>query len=64
MVGGDGELRHSSFPLPTYGTDNDVTTRWQFNKPETGVEMVQAFCRPQSRVVSREFKCRGLDPNA
>ena len=33
---------------------------WQFDKPEVGEGVIQAFRRPQSSVVSMNFELRGL----
>jgi len=48
------------YPLTTYRTTNDVWMAWQFDKPEDDAGVVQAFRRPQSPVVSMNFKLRGL----
>jgi hypothetical protein len=52
------------YPLTTYRTENDVWMAWQFDRPESGEGMVQAFRRPRSPAVSMQFPLRGLDPNA
>jgi len=52
------------YPLTTYRTENDVWMAWQFDKPESGEGMVQAFRRPKSPAISMQFKLRGLDPKA
>lgn len=52
------------YPLTTYRTGNDVWMAWQFDKPETGEGMIQAFRRPRSSVVSMQFKLRGLKSKA
>ena len=49
------------YPLTTYRTTNDVWMAWQFDKPEDSEGVIQAFRRPQSSVVSMNFKLRGLD---
>jgi alpha-galactosidase len=37
---------------------------WQFNRPEAGEGMVQAFRRPKSDITSMRFRLRGLEPGA
>ena len=37
---------------------------WQFNRPEQGDGMVQAFRRPQSGESAKDLRLRGLDPLA
>jgi len=37
---------------------------WQFNRPETGDGVVQAFRRADAPYVRAEFRLRGLDPAA
>jgi alpha-galactosidase len=37
---------------------------WQFNRPEQGNGMVQAFRRPESSYESARYKLRGLDAAA
>lgn len=48
------------YPLTTYRIEDDVWMAWQFDVPEKGEGMVQAFRRPKSSVVSMNFKLRGL----
>lgn len=48
------------YPLTTYSTTHDVWMAWQFDKPQDGEGVVQAFRRPKSSVVSMNFKLRGL----
>ena len=37
---------------------------WQFDKPQAGEGMVQAFRRPNSAVTSMQCRLRGLDAQA
>jgi alpha-galactosidase len=37
---------------------------WQFDRPEAGEGVVQAFRRADSSYESARFKLRGLDPSA
>ena len=52
------------YPLTAYRTENDVWMAWQFNRPESGQGMVQAFRRPKSPAVGMKFKLQGLDATA
>ena len=52
------------YPLTAYRTENDVWAAWQFDCPESGRGMVQAFRRQDSDVTQMCFKLRGLDPSA
>ncbi|MBU4366192.1 MAG: alpha-galactosidase, partial [Verrucomicrobia bacterium] len=50
------------YPLTEYSLENDVWMAWQFDLPEKGEGMVQAFRREQSRRASLRLKLRGLCP--
>ncbi|MHB1001611.1 MAG: NPCBM/NEW2 domain-containing protein [Armatimonadota bacterium] len=52
------------YPLTKYDTDQDTWMAWQFDIPESGEGMVQAFRRPQSIFESGRLKLHGLDPDA
>ena len=52
------------WPLTPYSLDNDVWIAWQFDCPEEGHGVVQAFHRAESICESARLKLRGLDPNA
>ena len=52
------------YVLSPYSLDDDVWMAWQFNQPETGEGMVQAFRRPNSYTVKAEFALQGLEPDA
>jgi alpha-galactosidase len=52
------------YPLTAYRPDNDVWMAWQFDRPEAGEGMVQAFRRANSPVESCRFRLHGLDPAA
>ena len=52
------------YPLTSYSTANDVWMAWQFDSPERGEGMVQAFRREKSPGESICAKLQGLDPNA
>ena len=52
------------YPLTGYTTDDTAWVAWQFDRPETGDGMVQAFRRPASPIEEVRFKLRGLDAKA
>ena len=52
------------YPLTPYSLENTVWMAWQFDRPEAGEGMVQAFRRAESVYESARFKLRGLDPDA
>lgn len=51
-------------PLTPWSAAQDVWIAWQFDRPEAGQGVVQAFRRPQSPYESARFRLRGLDPEA
>jgi alpha-galactosidase len=52
------------YPLTPYSLDRTAWIAWQFNCPESGDGMVQAFRRDESLYESIRVKLRGLEPNA
>jgi alpha-galactosidase len=52
------------YPLTGWSVEPDVWMAWQFDRPEAGQGVVQAFRRPQSCYETARFKLRGLDPVA
>jgi alpha-galactosidase len=50
------------YPLTPYETGNEVWMAWQFDRPEKGDGMVQAFRRGESIYESARLRLRGLDP--
>jgi alpha-galactosidase len=52
------------YPLTTYSTANDAWMAWQFDLPQQGCGMVQAFRRPQSTQAGACYKLLGLDAQA
>jgi alpha-galactosidase len=50
------------YPLTAYSLDNRNWMAWQFNRPETGEGVVQAFRRAESPFESATFKLSGLQP--
>ncbi len=52
------------YPLTPYSLENDVWMAWQFDRPDLGEGMVQAFRRADSFYEAARFKLNGLDPEA
>ena len=52
------------YPLTPYSLDPSVWMAWQFDAPEKGEGMVQAFRRAESLYEVARFKLRGLEPGA
>jgi alpha-galactosidase len=52
------------YPLTSYSLQRDHWIAWQFDQPEKGEGVVQAFRRPESPYESARFKLRGLDAAA
>jgi alpha-galactosidase len=52
------------YPLTPYSTSTSEWMAWQFNCPEKGDGMIQAFRRPESTYTSAEYKLRGLENSA
>jgi len=52
------------YPLTRYSLDSDQWMAWQFDRPDLGEGMMQAFRRPESPYESARFKLRGLIPDA
>ncbi len=52
------------YPLTPYSLENHVWLAWQFDRPESGEGMVQAFRRPENQETSATFKLRGLEPQS
>jgi alpha-galactosidase len=52
------------YPMTPYSLDETLWAAWQFDRPEEGKGMVQAFRRTTSDVSSMTFKLRGLDAKA
>ena len=49
------------YPLTSYSLQLDQWIAWQFDQPEKGEGVVQAFRRPESPYESARFKLRGLE---
>ncbi len=52
------------WPLTPWRAELDVWMAWQFDRPEVGQGVVQAFRRPKSPYASARFPLRGLDASA
>ena len=52
------------YPLTPWTYAMDTWMAWQFDRPEEGRGVVQAFRRPGSYFTAARFKLRGLDPEA
>jgi alpha-galactosidase len=52
------------YPLSAYSIAEDQWMAWQFDVPETGEGMVQAFRRLDSGYLACQYKLRGLIPGA
>ena len=52
------------YPLAPYSLDPKVWIAWQFDRPETGEGIVQAFRRKESPEATAKFKLQGLDAKA
>ncbi len=52
------------YPLRPYNLQNDRWIAWQFDRPEQGDGMVQAFRRNESLYESARLELHGLEPNA
>ncbi len=52
------------WPLTPYSLENNVWMAWQFDRPEKGEGVVQAFRRAENSDASATFRLRGLEPDA
>ncbi len=52
------------YPLTSWTYALDSWMAWQFDRPEQGRGVIQAFRRPKSQYTEARFKLRGLDPAA
>ncbi len=52
------------YPLTPYSLAVDQWIAWQFNRPESGDGLVQAFRRSSNQVASQTFRLQGLEPAA
>jgi alpha-galactosidase len=52
------------YPLTPYSLEKTAWMAWQFDSPDKGEGLVQAFRRPESPFETARFKLRGLDAKA
>jgi alpha-galactosidase len=52
------------YPLSPYSLERETWMAWQFNCPDIGEGMIQAFRRDNSMYESARFKLKGLNPDA
>lgn len=52
------------YPLTSFTDADDKWVAWQFNSPDNGTGMVQAFRRTGSLDETANYRLRGLDPGA
>ena len=52
------------YALTPYSLDQNAWIAWQFDRPDLGEGMVQAFRRPENAVDSFTYQLQGLDPQA
>jgi len=52
------------YPITPYNVSQDAWMAWQFNCPEIGEGMVQAFRRQDSDTPSYQYRLLGLEPDA
>ena len=57
-------LEGDYYPLTPYSLKPDQWIAWQFNRPEQGDGVVQAFRRGQCEPAAQTYRLRGLDPAA
>lgn len=52
------------YPLTPYTLDADAWMAWQWDRPDMGQGMVQAFRRPECADTTQVFRLYGLDPDS
>ena len=52
------------YPLTPYNLKEDAWIAWQFDRPDLGMGVVQAFRRARSPNASEHFRLRGLQPGS
>ena len=60
------EIKHmfsgDFYPLTPYSTSQKVWIAWQFNRPDLGQGMIQAFRRSENDSTTKKIKLQGLQP--
>lgn len=57
-------LESDFYPLTPYSLEETVWMAWQYDVPEKGEGLIQAFRRPNSQTESMTFRLCGLEPQA
>ena len=52
------------YPLTVHSQERAVWMAWQFDQPEVGEGLVQAFRRSQSNILGYQYKLKALDEDA
>ena len=52
------------YPLTDYTLADDTWMAWQYDRPEAGEGMMQAFRRSKCEAPAKTFRLNGLDPAA
>lgn len=52
------------YPLTDYSLDDTAWMAWQYNRPELGEGLIQAFRRPNAPDEARTFVLKDIDPQA
>jgi alpha-galactosidase len=52
------------YPLTPYSLDHSTWLAWQYDRPDLGTGVVQAFRRPKSPFTAARFPLHGIDPGA
>jgi len=52
------------YPLTPYSLQRDQWIAWQFDRPETGEGLVQAFCRPECKSQAIRLRLHAVTPDA
>ena len=56
-------FRGDFYPLTPYSTSQKVWIAWQFNRPDLGQGMIQAFRRSENDSTTKKIKLQGLQPD-
>ena len=64
LITGPGYFFGDYYPLTPYNRDDTQWIAWQFNRPDIGKGLVQAFRRKNSQASTMLFRLGGLDPAA
>ena len=56
-------FRGDFYPLTPYSTSRKVWIAWQFNRPDVGQGLIQAFRRSENDSTTKKIKLQGLQPD-